>query len=441
MTETTAVPSVKPPSTLRRRFKLNVLSYGYAQVVTLAVQLLLVPFFLKYWGTERYANWLVLTGIPTMLTLLDLGVAQALANRATMQAGAGKRDDATSSLQTALAFTLCLCAVVLLLACTVGLWIDWTSLLRLATITTDDASLIVVLMAGYLCAGLMGGPLDAWFRTIDRTPAGAFMLANRRMLDVVISVTALALGAGPVTLAAWLLGGQIIAMVGLYVLAIHWSPWPIFGLRAASWTVFKATLKPAVGYMGFPIAQVVTLQGGLQVLNQVASPSVVVAFTMARTLMRLIIQAGVVANNALKPEISRLAGQGKLAEAKQFSDKTSRWILGACFVMYCVLLFVGPSVIELWGHSKVSMQWNELSLIGLHALANVAWFISASMLIATNRHTVLAFCYGVASCVTLIVWWLMANWISPIAGISLVLLIPEVLAYLIAKIIRIKYGI
>lgn len=33
------------------RFRLNVFSYGYAQIVTLCAQLVLVPFFLKYWGT------------------------------------------------------------------------------------------------------------------------------------------------------------------------------------------------------------------------------------------------------------------------------------------------------------------------------------------------------------------------------------------------------
>ena len=441
MTETTAVPSVKPPSSLRRRFKLNVLSYGYAQVVTLAVQLLLVPFFLKYWGTERYANWLVLTGIPTMLTLLDLGVAQALANRATMQAGAGKRDDATSSLQTALAFTLCLCAVVLLLACTVGLWIDWTSLLRLATITTGDASLIVVLMAGYLCAGLMGGPLDAWFRTIDRTPAGAFMLANRRMLDVVISVTVLVSGGDAVTLAASLFTGQIISMVLLYMLAIRWSPWPIFGLTSASWPVFIVTLKPAVGYMGFPIAQVVTLQGGLQVLNQFGSPSMVVAFTMARTFMRLIIQAGVVANNALKPEISRLAGQGKLKEAKKFSDKTSKLILIACFFAYGFLVFVGPIVVDWWSHGKVSIEKLALSFVGLHTLANVAWFIPASMLIATNRHVSIAIFYAGTSIGVLVLWLCTASLIDPIVGASILLLIPELIAFVVTKVSLKKYAI
>ena len=66
-----------------RRLRSNVFGYGYYQVVTIVVQLVLVPFYLKFWGTKLYADWLVLSGIPTMLLLLDFGVGQATANKAT----------------------------------------------------------------------------------------------------------------------------------------------------------------------------------------------------------------------------------------------------------------------------------------------------------------------------------------------------------------------
>ena len=83
------------PRSLSRRFRLNVLSYGYTQLVTLAAQLVLVPFFLHAWGTGRYADWLVLTGIPSMLSLLDLGVAQASATSATLNTVLFQTNDQT----------------------------------------------------------------------------------------------------------------------------------------------------------------------------------------------------------------------------------------------------------------------------------------------------------------------------------------------------------
>jgi O-antigen/teichoic acid export membrane protein len=144
------------PRSLSRRFRLNVLSYGYTQLVTLAAQLVLVPFFLHAWGTGRYADWLVLTGIPSMLSLLDLGVAQASATSATLRASQGDVPGARRSVQTALAFTLAVVALVLVFALTLGQWLDWVSLLGLKTLTVEQAGLVVLFMSGYLCTRLLG---------------------------------------------------------------------------------------------------------------------------------------------------------------------------------------------------------------------------------------------------------------------------------------------
>ena len=422
-----------PQRTLSSRFRLNALSHGYGQIVTLAVQLLLVPFFLSHWGTDRYADWLVLTGIPMMLTLLDLGVSQALASKATTQAAAKQYQEARTSLQTALAFTLALCSAILVLTVIANPLINWSTLLNLRTLSGEEASVIVILMAAYLCAGLMCGPLDAWFRTIDRASSGAFLMANRRMLDVVISISVLSCNGSAITLAALLLAGQIIATMLLYLQAIRWSTWPVFGLTYASWRVFQQTLKPALAYMGFPVAQVISLQGGLQVLNQFASPATVVAFLMGRTLMRFVIQAGVVANNALKPEISRMTGLGQFQQAEKFSIRTSKFIFLYAIAAYISLALLGPIIFELWSHGKVTATRLDLALIGFHAVINVAWFIPAALLIATNRHSRLSVIYGISSTASLAGWAMFAHQIPQIFGASIALMIPEIFALVYLK--------
>lgn len=417
-----------PSRSLRQRFHLNLLGYGYAQVMTLAVQLIQVPFFLGYWGTDRYADWLVLTGVPAMLVLLDFGIAQVLASRATIEGAGGDWDRARSSLQTAFLFTLALCAVLLILALSAGMGVQWQTLLGLETMGEGDARLVVLAMTGYLCASLLGGPLDAWLRTIGRAASSAFLLANRRLLDVALTLAVLVMGGGYVALAVTLMIGQCVAVILLCVLAVRWSEHRMFGVKDASWGVFVTTLKPGLAYMGFPLAQIVTLQGGLQVLNQVAPSSVVVAFTMGRTLMRLIIQVGVVANNALKPELSRLAGQGEHFRARKLSSQTGLLSIVVCGLAYVVLVALGPDVIRWWGHHQVTIGHLDLALIGAHALINVIWFVPAASLIAVNRHVQIATAYGVASCAALAVWLWWIDEVTPMWGAALILLVPELIA-------------
>lgn len=417
--------ATSPTPSLLKRLRLNTVSYGYTQIVTIAAQLLLVPFFLKYWGTEKYADWLILTGIPTLLTLLDMGVSQASANKATVLAGSGDKEGARRSMQTALAFSLAICTIIITITLTITPAVNWNSLLNLKSLSNGESRQIILMMSLYLCTSVLGGPLDGWYRTIDRTATGAFLLANRRMADILISITILLSGGSPTDLALALLITQLIALSILTLIAQKLSPWPILGLKNASFLELKSIYKPALAYASFPLAQLVTLQGGLQILNQVAPPQVVVGYVMARTLMRMIIQLGTVINNALKPEISRQAGKGNLLETQKLTLKITRWILSVCVLAYLFLVIAGPYFISFWGHGKVHVQSMELSLIGLHTLANVAWFIPAAILIATNKHIKLALVYSSSSIASLCIWIVFSKNIDPIVGAAMILTIPE----------------
>jgi O-antigen/teichoic acid export membrane protein len=420
------------------KFKINFIGYGYNQLVTIAVQLLLVPFFLKYWGTEKYADWIVLTSIPMMLTLLDFGVSQATASRATMLMASGNSKGAICSLQTAFVFTLAVWILIIALACTIYFYLNWNTFLGLSIIKERDASFIILAMSGYLCVHLLNGPFDALFRTIDRTATGAFLIANRRALDIIISILVLVSNAGPVTLALSMLIGQLGMILLIALIAKYLSPWPIFGVRNASWNEFRIVWKPAIAYAGFPLSQVVTLQGSVQVLNQLAMPSVVVGFTMMRTLMRLVIQLGIVSNFALKPEISRLVGMGCIDKARNFTYRAAILMFGFCFLMYIALVVAGPDIMYWWSHGKIGAERKDLALVGGHALANVVWYIPAAFLIATNKHVKIAMVYGFSSVLFLMIWILLSSFVSPIFGASFFILIPEisVIVYLIYSVYK-----
>lgn len=417
--------------TFLSRFRLNALSYGYAQLVTLFLQLVLVPVFLKYWGTARYADWLVLTGLVTLLTLLDLGVAQASINKATVSAGANDWSSVRKSLHTALAFTLMLGCFIVTFTLIANQLMDWQSLLNLRTFSNTDAETILLLMSLHLFINLLGGPLGGYYRVIDRTALGAFLIANRRMVDAVITVVVLVLGKGPIILTTMMVIGQVAMLMILIIPVKRYSPYPIVGISETSWLEFRSIMKPAIAYMSFPLSQAITIQGGVQVLNQLADASVLVGFVMARTLMRLIIQLGVVSNNALKPEISRLAGQENMSEAYQATIKATRIIIGLSVVCYILGIVFGPQIIEWWGHGTVHAGRGMLALVGIHAVMNVAWFVPAALLIATNNHVRIASAYAWSSIAALFTWFAFSSVIPSIIGASMLLALPELIVLIL----------
>jgi O-antigen/teichoic acid export membrane protein len=411
--------------TIFRRFGINALSYGYAQIVTLVVQFVQVPVFLHYWGSPRYGEWLVLTGIPLLLALLDLGVTQTTANRATISASAGNWSATRCSLQTAFFFILSLGTIIVIVSVVAAYFVDWRALLNLTHISGQEAQIIVVSMALYLVAQIQGGVIDAWFRAMDRTSLGVFLLANRRLIDVIVTTLVLVLGGGVAQIAVAMAMSQFILAAGLTIVVRRFSPSLALGISHASWSEFKIIAKPAFAYASFPLSQALTLQGGLQLLNQLSDASVVVRYTMARTFVRLIIQIGIVANSALKPEISRLAGRGDLMVARKFTLKVAKKIILLCALLYLLFIYMGPYVIQEWGRGKVVVDSVDLAMIGLHAVLNAVWFVPAALFVATNRHVGIALTYAGTSILSMMLWLCFRSEIEPMQGAALLLALPE----------------
>ena len=419
----------------RKRFANNFLGYGYTQAVTLAVQFLTVPFFLHYWGNVGYAEWLVLSGFPIMLGLLDLGVAHASASKAIMLSVRNDIDGIRRSLQTALAFSLGVCCFILLIGAISANAIDWATLLKLSSLSNQKAGQTLLWLSAYLCVNLLGNPLNAWFRAIDRTATGIFLLANRRLLDVVITLTVLATGGDAVQLAISMFTGQAFFLFGLVLYARHCSPWPMLGLSDASMQELRSVIRPATAHIGITIGQAMTLQGGVQILNQIAPETVVVIYSMSRTLMRLVLQLGVVCSHAMRPVLGRLLGTGDVIKAATFSKRVTQLAILAASIGYALLIWTGPYVVQIWSGGKATTNHSDLAIIGIHALLNVAWYVPAAYQMAGNNHARLVAIYFTGCTIGIGIWGLYPFLLSPLHGAAISLAMPEFFVLILSAIL------
>ncbi|WP_155953136.1 lipopolysaccharide biosynthesis protein [Pseudoxanthomonas suwonensis] len=424
---------MKTGSSLRRKVGWNALSFGYVQFVTVAVQIIQVPFFIHTWGVKLYGEWLVLTGVPQLLVVLDFGMGQAAGNRAMMRAAAGNRDGVLESLQTAFAFTLCTASLVMLAAILQYPLLSWKDILKISEIEAGTANIVMLCMFGYLCLNLLSSTLTACFKAVDRTPLGVFLIASKRVVDILISISVLLMGFGPSEVAASLAVGQAISTVVIAVILWSISPYPVLGLARATRQELSRTWRPSLASMGIPVAQAITLQGGVQAVNLFGSPALVVIYSMTRTLVRPIIQAGMAVSHAMMPEVSRLYASGDQETAVAFVRKTSRLIQTSALLVYVCLAGVGPYVSDAWSRGSVMIPTWAFLLIGLHAVVNVFWYVPASLLMATNRHLRIGIAYSISSAATLFTWLCLGEYVNALVAGGLLLLIPELCVALTLK--------
>src|ERR1700720_4111593 len=101
--------------------------------VTALIQLGSVPILLHVWGVARYGDWLLLSAIPSYLTLTDLGFGDASGSEMSMRVAANDRKRALETFQSSWVLVTVVSFVILLLASAVVWRIPWQSWLRLST--------------------------------------------------------------------------------------------------------------------------------------------------------------------------------------------------------------------------------------------------------------------------------------------------------------------
>src|ERR1700676_1377462 len=69
-------------------------------IVAAAIQLGSVPLLLHAWGVAKYGDWLILSAIPSYLSLSDIGFGDASGSDMTMRVAAGDRKGGVETFQS-----------------------------------------------------------------------------------------------------------------------------------------------------------------------------------------------------------------------------------------------------------------------------------------------------------------------------------------------------
>src|ERR1700722_13658547 len=94
------MPQIRKEHSLQKKLTHGFSAAALGPVVTAFVQLVTVPVFLRVWGAERYGEWILLSAIPSYLSMTDMGFGNAAGNEMTMDVASGNRQRALQTFQS-----------------------------------------------------------------------------------------------------------------------------------------------------------------------------------------------------------------------------------------------------------------------------------------------------------------------------------------------------
>lgn len=397
----------------------------YAQIVTVAIQLIQVPVLLAFWGTQLYGEWLVIYSVPGYLALTDLGVGAVAANRLSMLSSSGNHEQAKVVLRTTWVFLAWVTFGATMLIILGAYLLNWNQVLSLHDIKRGEAGLALALLCAMVVVSLPNSLLGGLYRAGHRNARGVVIASTFRLAQLLVIA-----GTASFTRSIWI---TCLALLVLQIVSLMFQMMdvrrfvPNLGLLGSrvNWPDLLGMWRPSLSFMLFPLANGLYFQAGTLVVNACFGASAVVLFNTSRTLTRALSQGISIIKHSLWPEFSHLFGAGDMQRLRKLLYLGMESSLVISIAGSSVLLLLAKPILLWWTHGKVPCDYPLLFLLTGSTIVNGIWFTASALLQATNHHTG----YSVVYCLACLVSVGLSMALSPIWGILAVpysMLIVEV---------------
>ena len=388
-------------SRLRQRLMRGLGATALGPVVTALIQLGSVPILLHVWGVAKYGDWLLLSAIPSYLTLSDLGLGNASGSDMAMRVAAGDREAALETFQSSWVLVTAVSSVILLLALLFVWWIPWQPWLKLSSVSSRQAAELISVLGAYVVLSQQNGIAESGYRSDGHFATGTFWMAILRFVEAAVAAIVAVLHGDLLAVASTYLLVRCVGTVGYALLLRRVSPWIHYGIGHARLKTIRHVAAPAFAFMAFPVGQALSFQGFTILIGAMLGPIAVVSFSTLRTLSRLNVQILVMIANTLWPELSRAFGEGDVYLARRLHRLAWQASLGLSLLGGALLWMSGPFIYRVWVHHNVSFNATCFHVLLLVAVASSLWTVSSVILMSINVHSRIAAAYVAATAISL----------------------------------------
>lgn len=366
-------------------------------VVAGIIQLGPTPLLLHAWHAAKYGDYLLLSAIPSYLTLSNLGLGDASGSDMTVRVAAGDRDGALETFQSSWILLSVVSLVMFLLIALSVWWIPWQQWMRLSSLSNSQAAEVVLAFSAYVFVTQLGGVIESGYRCNGHFATGTFWLTGVRLLEALVACAIGVLTGNLLSVAVSYLAVRSIGTLGFAFLLRRKTPWLQFGTRYVSVRALKTLSAPAFGFMALPLGYAISLQGFTIMIGAVLGPLAVTSFSTLRTLTRISSQLLNAVGWTAWPEYSSNFGMRDLRLARTLHRRTFQLglLLAGCSV--AILWVVGPTFYRLWVRKAVTFDANCFHILLGVAFFDSLWFLSSVVLMAKNVHQRVATVFVIGS--------------------------------------------
>ena len=373
---------------IRRTWIANLFGVG----VNLLNQIVLVPFYILYWGNDLYCDWIVLSALTAFFSMSDIGLNTVIQNRFSIKLAENNTKECNALLADNFVIITIIFGIVLGGAfCYVNLF-DLSKQMNINVLSRQETNFIFLMLLVHVFMKMYSGVENAIYRATHHASRAVYFDQIGMLLVVLLTFLALLCN-----LPLWMLSIMMCIPNALLVLIkyIDSRKYYMYRFRLSDVDIplLKQLALPSISFLSFPLGNAVVLQGYTLLVNKYFGADSVVLYNTTRTMCNFIKVLLSTVQNSIWPEYSisyGLKDYGRMRYLHRKSIKIA--ILGSVGVSIFLMLF-GPFIYQFWTQHQVMFQYMLMAAYLLVIIMESLWTASSVALMATNNHSVLGVLY------------------------------------------------
>jgi O-antigen/teichoic acid export membrane protein len=341
---------------LKRLFQILLATF-LSQGVTVISQLLVPPFFLRYYGSglSVYGEWLALSASVNYLGMLNYGIQTYANNEMTILHNAGNTNGAKAVQANALRLLLGIIAAFAAVGALVFL-VPVTSWLKLHHVTPAGAQLALYLLILQIALNMLFSLLTNGYMMVGLPHVGNHMASGQRLLSTFGMAFAIYHHASFAGLAGVQLASLLIFSLVVLIHVKVVVPVLMPNLRFGNWKGVMTILRPSGHFGLISIGGFLTWSMPVILIQRTLGAEVTGIFGLVRTIFQMSRQILMIASSTISQDITEMWGRKDWVQLRRLYDLSERVVLFLIPVVTVGTLLLSPLLFTVWLHKRGMYQ-------------------------------------------------------------------------------------
>jgi O-antigen/teichoic acid export membrane protein len=411
----------KEYKSISKNYFANVFGLG----VTFFNQIAMVPIFIKFWGVERFGDWILITALSSVFTMTNLGINQATNNEFVIKYQHKKLKACNKLLINSFIFISIISLISIFIAIITAYFFSFKDILFTKTFNDFQTNVLFILLLFNIFIKMYSGVYNGIYRVISKAHVSAMIENIIRLFEIIVLLVGV------------ILDIDIIVIITLYnipsllgIIFKHYETKKYFKINFCSkdvdLNVFKSIIRPSMGFMLIPMGLALSNQGMIFVISGLLGSTILVIFSTTRTIVNFLKSALDLLGNSIHPEISVAYGRNDTGLIQKIFYRALIVNLLTGVIIVLLLVFFGKFIYLFL--TNYSIHFNDYFFFGMIAVLVVTSIskIFSVLLLATNRHSNFAIFYLITQMLGVLFSYLSIKLIfTNISAIPIVLFFTE----------------